>query len=90
MPLTTCSDCGREISTQAPSCPGCGRPGAAPVQPKPRFIGWQVAGGGAMVVGVGLASVLERYPENEFAAAGLIGGGLLVLLAARVASWFGG
>lgn len=26
MPLTTCPDCGREISTSAPACPNCGRP----------------------------------------------------------------
>jgi membrane protein YdbS with pleckstrin-like domain len=28
MPLTTCPDCGREISTAAPACPHCGRPNA--------------------------------------------------------------
>lgn len=26
MPLTTCPDCGRQISDAAPACPGCGRP----------------------------------------------------------------
>lgn len=26
MPLTTCPDCGREVSTAAPVCPHCGRP----------------------------------------------------------------
>ncbi len=26
MPLTTCPDCGRELSTAAPACPHCGRP----------------------------------------------------------------
>ena len=25
MSLTTCPDCGREVSTSAPTCPGCGR-----------------------------------------------------------------
>lgn len=25
MPLAKCPDCGREVSTSAPSCPGCGR-----------------------------------------------------------------
>ncbi len=29
MPLTTCPDCNREISTSAAACPGCGRPMAA-------------------------------------------------------------
>jgi hypothetical protein len=36
MPLTTCPDCGREISTSAPACPNCGRPAGpvvAPMQP---------------------------------------------------------
>lgn len=28
MPLTTCPDCGREVSTAAPACPHCGRPNA--------------------------------------------------------------
>lgn len=26
MALTTCPDCGREVSDAAPACPGCGRP----------------------------------------------------------------
>lgn len=29
MALTTCQDCGREVSTAAQICPGCGRPFAA-------------------------------------------------------------
>lgn len=31
MPLTTCPDCGREVSTAAPACPHCGRPNAPAV-----------------------------------------------------------
>jgi len=31
MPLTTCPDCGREVSTSAPACPHCGRPNAPAV-----------------------------------------------------------
>jgi len=31
MALTTCSDCGREVSTSAPACPHCGRPNAPAV-----------------------------------------------------------
>ena len=26
MALTTCPDCGRQVSTEAVACPGCGRP----------------------------------------------------------------
>jgi uncharacterized membrane protein YdbT with pleckstrin-like domain len=33
MPLTTCPDCGREISTSAPACPHCGRPTGPVVAP---------------------------------------------------------
>lgn len=30
MPLTRCLDCGKDVSSLAPACPGCGRPMAAP------------------------------------------------------------
>ena len=36
MALINCPDCGKEVSDQAPACPGCGRPIASPpVQPPP-------------------------------------------------------
>lgn len=35
MPLATCPDCQREISTLAPSCPHCGRPTAAALTQTP-------------------------------------------------------
>jgi hypothetical protein len=35
MPLITCPDCGKEISTAANACPSCGRPMAAPAVPLP-------------------------------------------------------
>jgi hypothetical protein len=38
MPLVTCPDCGKEVSDQAPSCPSCGRPLAAPRQPPSAYI----------------------------------------------------
>ena len=31
MALTTCPDCGTEVSEQAPSCPKCGRPMAGQI-----------------------------------------------------------
>ena len=34
MPLVTCPDCGKEISDQAASCNGCGRPMTAGVSEK--------------------------------------------------------
>ena len=33
MTLTTCRECGRQISDQAQGCPGCGCPLAIPVRP---------------------------------------------------------
>lgn len=37
MALTTCPDCGREVSTAAPACPHCGRPtGPAIAAPQPQ------------------------------------------------------
>lgn len=37
MPLATCTDCGREVSTAAPSCPHCGRPnGPVVAAPQPQ------------------------------------------------------
>jgi hypothetical protein len=33
MPLVKCPDCGKEISSSAPSCPHCGRPNTAPRPP---------------------------------------------------------
>lgn len=33
MALTTCPDCAREVSTDAASCPGCGRPMRAADKP---------------------------------------------------------
>lgn len=34
MALMTCPDCSREVSDQAPACPGCGRPIAPPIIPR--------------------------------------------------------
>jgi hypothetical protein len=36
MALIKCGECGREISSAAPACPGCGRP-----QQKKRYRGWK-------------------------------------------------
>ena len=33
MALTTCPDCGRQVSTEAAACPGCGRPMATTTRP---------------------------------------------------------
>ena len=49
MALTTCKDCGREVSTSAASCPGCGAPiTSAPIEKKTS----SGAGVGCLVVGI--------------------------------------
>ncbi|PYQ59678.1 MAG: hypothetical protein DMF58_10800 [Acidobacteria bacterium] len=39
MPLVKCPDCGRDVSSAAPSCPQCGRPMAAVAPPQPQSSG---------------------------------------------------
>jgi Zn finger protein HypA/HybF involved in hydrogenase expression len=46
MPLVTCKDCGKPVSTSAVACPGCG----APVIRR--------KGNGALIIGVGVAAVV--------------------------------
>ena len=36
MALMKCPECGREVSDQAPACPGCGYPIAAPLPARDR------------------------------------------------------
>lgn len=35
MALVTCPDCGRDVSSEAPTCIGCGRPMKAMAPPEP-------------------------------------------------------
>lgn len=35
MPLTTCPDCGAQVSTAAAACPKCGRPMSSPTSQQP-------------------------------------------------------
>jgi hypothetical protein len=67
MALIKCRECGREISSAAPTCPGCGHP-------QRRKINWDVAWkplvfAGAVVVA--LAVFLQRSKPTSGAAAGL-------------------
>jgi len=43
MPLTTCPDCHREVSTEALACPGCGRPMKAPEAHAPAGVRYESA-----------------------------------------------
>jgi hypothetical protein len=40
VPLTKCPDCGREVSQEAWSCPGCGKPFRSPWGLKPKTLKW--------------------------------------------------
>lgn len=52
MALTKCPDCGSEISTEAPSCPKCGRPNAQPKKTSPMAAGCGVIVLAVIAVGV--------------------------------------
>lgn len=53
MALVECVDCGREVSDQAPACPGCGRPNDLDIGNCPR------CGEADTVTGTGLHGWLE-------------------------------
>src|SRR4051794_4706016 len=51
MPLGTCPDCGRQVSTIAPSCPQCGRPHPAATPSRPPPATQPDSGGSKLLVG---------------------------------------
>ncbi len=78
MPLVTCPDCGKAISDQAPSCPSCGRPQAAPRQTPSAYV-WkksEVFGLGCLVQALSLAVGFVI---------GVLGGSVGILLGIAVA-----
>lgn len=56
MALTTCKDCGREVSKSAAACPGCGRPMAGALTVKPQRAG---IGCGTLVALTALVAILR-------------------------------
>ena len=64
MPLIQCTDCGTNISDQAPTCPSCGRP--SPRTPEPR------ASIGAPVVGLIGGGMLAISPFLPWVTLGMI------------------
>ena len=70
MPLQSCPDCGREVSTSAASCPSCGHPfGGQPQRPRGRggsgAARW-VGAGAAVVCAMALSYLaLRTTPEQQ-------------------------
>ncbi len=62
MALIHCSECGREISDQAPACPGCGAPIKAPLKvPSDNERKEASPVIGIVAIGLGLASIIMPY-----------------------------
>jgi DNA-directed RNA polymerase subunit RPC12/RpoP len=62
MALIHCSECGREISDQALSCPGCGAPTKAPIKVRPDNEPKEASPViGIVAIGLGLASIIMPY-----------------------------
>lgn len=98
MPLTTCPDCESDVSTEAPSCPSCGRPmreergsEEAPdviEETGKRWKRQQILG----VCGVLLGGLVAMVGAGETWALVLgvtmAGTGLVVYMAARIGAWW--
>lgn len=86
MALTTCPDCGREVSQAAKACPGCGRPVTVAVQTiEQTGKDWKVAqavGAGGMLVGV---PTCFASPDGG---AVLILLGMMVYTVGRLGAWW--
>lgn len=61
MALTKCPDCGTEISTEAPTCPKCGRPNTPPKK-KPSALR---TGCGLLVLGILVFGVIAAIVGND-------------------------
>ena len=70
MALTKCFECGRDVSTTAPTCPGCGAvlgappPAAAPPAPAPQQQGSNAGAAIASVFIPGLGQVIQGRPAH--------------------------
>lgn len=83
MALTTCPDCGKEVSSRAPSCPNCGAPiGGTPPSVhgggegcflKTMNVGCAVVLGSVLLIGVMIVSI--DYDDTDPAAATVDGAG---------------
>lgn len=84
MAMTTCRECGREISTAAAACPRCGATRGKPAK------GVQVFGILGIVAGLGLLgrAAVRSDSDGIYLAVGILGTGLVVWVAGAVASWW--
>lgn len=86
MALTTCSECGTQISDKAAACPKCGAPRAGVVttqQTAKRFKGAQLLG--AAVMSAGMVALVAGAAGWG---AGLMMAGLGIFLVARARAWW--
>lgn len=95
MALTTCPDCGNEISDQAPACPNCGRPQAAVQTIEQTGKGWKAAmiiGGALLCAGLlgWAANCGEVNAQNAVSQWCVLLGFLLYLIARLGAFWYHG
>jgi uncharacterized membrane protein YdbT with pleckstrin-like domain len=76
MPVITCPDCGRDVSTMATACPHCGRPspagmtplGPTPVPPAREQTLWQGSPSATLLAGhiLGIIAVLFAIPALAY------------------------
>ncbi len=62
MPLTSCPDCGREISSEAPACIHCGRPLAPTAKPMAGIVAALLFGAATFIL-VMLVALDPYYPD---------------------------
>ena len=87
MPFIDCPECGREISSRAPTCPECGCPVAAP-DPAQRALAsthrWQDALN--LLARLGIGTFLIAVGATGSGEAGVIGG--VIIAASAIPAWF--
>jgi len=97
MALTKCKECGKEISTEAISCPSCGAPQKSPVTIEATGKKWKkltLASVMALLVGIFLIFMAAGSGSSSSAGATagigvlLTLGGIVGYLAARFGSWW--
>jgi len=93
MALTTCPDCGREVSTNATACPGCGYPVQAQTieATGKKWKGLQALGAVLWILSIGPCVVGADSGSDDTVMLGVIMGtiGFLVFVSARIGAWWG-
>ena len=90
MSLTTCPDCSREVSDEAPACPHCGRPMKAQTVELTgkEWKAGQLLGCGLMVLG--MVGCITSCSGEHVSTWGIIAffAGLVVLIVAQIGGWW--